>query len=768
MLATTICSILAAANPVALAQSESQLPPPLLPGRFVEQAGTPRAFALGDMDGDGHVDLVVVAQAYGSSAHAGVCFGKGNGEFGAGTSNPITATGDLQPWNLRLADFDGDGDLDAAFVQSHQESSQVIVLRNEGAGVLTQGVGLLLAPHMRALATCDLNGDQLADLVVFKSVNSVATSLSTGSSFMPLVTLPPPTNPSLSAFVPHSLELHDLDGNGTPDITVMQGIVLQRAVAYFNDGSGKMSDPVVLRMLPRYTIDLALADLRGDGLLQLGTQRILPSGRSEFEWFENDGFGHFTGEGETIQSDQFSNWMTNFPGTDPLIVYDLDGDGREEWLAKSANWGRERILFEHGVVGLSDTNPRYPGYSTVDAIADVDEDGFPDFLCGATPDSWGNPPQLFFGAEGGSSRGVVTSPLIDQGQGERGLLDFDADGKLDLLITRIDYDKCHWYRGLGDGSFQFQSQITLQMPSHSFHSADFNGDGHLDVAFVQGVLHKQVEFLLGDGQGGFVSAGDVEISLAQPHLFPRPAILDGDGDGRAELVLIDAGADRLLWLGLSKSGSATTLTTHVLRGVIGLKDGEDLDGDGADELLVFAPGSNTVLSVWSVAHALSGLPPILTERLGLPLTEVPYGPNASSSDDIQLVDFDGDGLLDVLSTVTSPYQFPYLPVESFVEIWISQPGGGYSRQFAARLNLFILSLQVHHLDGDARMDISMHAINGLGHPSLMVWRSPTGVPLRRAERYGGALSGDLNGDGAVDFLSSTKWSLITLLNLSVP
>jgi hypothetical protein len=72
----------------------------------------PQAVELGDLDGDGRLDAVVVGKT--SALYA--CY-RGNGD---GTFGEEIAVGSLylQPTDLVLADFDGDGLLDIAAINN--------------------------------------------------------------------------------------------------------------------------------------------------------------------------------------------------------------------------------------------------------------------------------------------------------------------------------------------------------------------------------------------------------------------------------------------------------------------------------------------------------------------------------------------------------------------------------------------------------------------------------------------------------------------------
>jgi len=83
--------------------------PPLLPKFPI--GPTPAGAAVGDFNGDGKLDLVLVNQ---SNLTITVVLGRGNGRFGA----PITSTTSVPPaaaGPVFVGDFNGDHKLDIAF-----------------------------------------------------------------------------------------------------------------------------------------------------------------------------------------------------------------------------------------------------------------------------------------------------------------------------------------------------------------------------------------------------------------------------------------------------------------------------------------------------------------------------------------------------------------------------------------------------------------------------------------------------------------------------
>lgn len=92
---------------------------------------SPLRLDVGDVDGDGHLDLVVID----GRRALQVLLGTGDGGLRAATASPAAAS---MQW-IDLGDHDGDGDLDAF---TRADSTQVLVHRNDGHGRFSSPIAL--------------------------------------------------------------------------------------------------------------------------------------------------------------------------------------------------------------------------------------------------------------------------------------------------------------------------------------------------------------------------------------------------------------------------------------------------------------------------------------------------------------------------------------------------------------------------------------------------------------------------------------------------
>ena len=152
-------------------------------GGFTQSAGspfpvgtTPVAIAVGDVNGDGILDLAVAN--LGSSTIT-LLLGNAAGGFTAATGGLIV-TGSA-PRSIAMGDFNGDGNLD--IVTANSGSNNITVLLGNGSGGFAPALGSPFAAGSApwSIVTGDFNGDGMADLAVANNgSNNVTILLGTG------------------------------------------------------------------------------------------------------------------------------------------------------------------------------------------------------------------------------------------------------------------------------------------------------------------------------------------------------------------------------------------------------------------------------------------------------------------------------------------------------------------------------------------------------------------------------------------------------------
>lgn len=130
---------------------------------FVAESEISLGIALEDLNGDGVLDMITSGRSDGTMGYATVRLGVGDGSFQAPISylTDSTSAGDLE-----IADLNSDGALDILTVGYESGDGSASVLLNQGDG--TFGTAVTFATDLRrstASSLGDINGDGILDLV---------------------------------------------------------------------------------------------------------------------------------------------------------------------------------------------------------------------------------------------------------------------------------------------------------------------------------------------------------------------------------------------------------------------------------------------------------------------------------------------------------------------------------------------------------------------------------------------------------------------------
>jgi hypothetical protein len=136
-----------------------------LPSVVYPAGGNPGSLAAGDLNGDGHLDVVVVNSSMNDN-DISVFIGLGNGTFLPQYQVPTL----VAPSDVVLADFDKDGDLDV--LVTHGVSTAVILFVNNGQGGLAP-VTLPIGVIQGTPSVADLNADGWPDVALTTGLASM-------------------------------------------------------------------------------------------------------------------------------------------------------------------------------------------------------------------------------------------------------------------------------------------------------------------------------------------------------------------------------------------------------------------------------------------------------------------------------------------------------------------------------------------------------------------------------------------------------------------
>lgn len=185
-----------------------------------EAAEFPSDLALGDLNNDGFLDLVVTG-----SSGLSTLLGNGDGTFVAIAST--SSQGNITGFDATLGDFTGDGQLDLGVADSVDRGTTSSLFPGNGDG--TFGPSEYFASDPTALAAADLNSDGKLDLIC-SSYGAVNVLLQTDSTLMSAGVYP---------LAGDLLAVGDVNNDGQPDVATADNIE-DRVRVLLGDGLGAL------------------------------------------------------------------------------------------------------------------------------------------------------------------------------------------------------------------------------------------------------------------------------------------------------------------------------------------------------------------------------------------------------------------------------------------------------------------------------------------------------------------------------------------------
>ncbi|MBK9489600.1 MAG: VCBS repeat-containing protein [Haliscomenobacter sp.] len=333
-------------------------------------ASQPRSVASGDLDGDGKPELIATNNGSMSVSLLRNTSSSGTLAFAA----KVDVTTGAGPSSAAVGDLDGDGKLDLAI--GNQFSNTVSILRNTSTGGMLSFAAKIdsaVGSGPLGVAIGDLDGDGKPDLALANFSSSTVSVLRNTStvgsiSFARKVDFITGTNSR-----PYNIGLGDIDGDGKLDLVAPNAFASNVSVIRNTSTPGNLSFAGRVDFTTGDTPSgVAIGDLDGDGKPEVAISNLFSTSVSVFR---------NTSKVDTVAlaaKVDFATGATPFS----VSMGDLDGDGKLDLTVANSGSSSLSVLRNTSSSGtlsfVAKVDLAVGSEPNIASIGDLDGDGKPD------------------------------------------------------------------------------------------------------------------------------------------------------------------------------------------------------------------------------------------------------------------------------------------------------------------------------------------------------------------------------------------------------
>jgi hypothetical protein len=763
------------------------------PAQNYAVGGAPVSVAVGDLNGDGKIDIITAND----NGTVSVLLGKGDGTFQSDLNFALPTEGGLTqtPLSLAVGDFNKDGKLDVV-VTAHAvysgyytstDNGYVNVLIGNGAGGFSaDNVYALGAVDPPSVAVADFNGDGNLDLAVNEG-SAVGVMLGNGNG-----TFQSAQNYAVRAGWGYAVAAADFNGDGKIDLATANGN--NSVNVLLGKGNGTFQ-PAVSYTVGGSAASLAVADFNLDGKLD-----IVTANRLEANGASPGSVSVLLGKGDgTFQSTE--NFDTGLTPSE-VVVGDFNRDGQPDVAVVNPSAGTVSVLLNtgdwHTVTASGFPASITAGMAGSLTVTAENPDGSTATNYTGTVHFTSSDPQAVLPSDytfTPADAGVHTFSATLKTAGAQSITVTMAGTAFrgPSLGTTVNPASASHFRfaapsDVSTGS-AFSATITALDPYGNV-ATGYTGTVQITSSDTRAVLPAPYRFTTGSGGDNGVHTfgngftlntagsqsitatdkaassitGSAPITVVNPFLPPvsyavgkspgSVAVADFNGDGNLDLVMANGDGTVSVLLGKPDGTFQPAQNYAVTAGSLAVGD---FNGDGKLDI-VTSNGGNGSVSVLLGKGDGTFQPAInysLPTEAGL--MQIPLS--------LAVGDFNKDGKLDVVVTAQTylPGTYSTYPTYTgYINVLIGNGAGGVSADNVQPFfDPFASSVAVGDFNGDGNPDLAV-AASGQNYVNVLLgigdgtFGPASYVPVGNGPNS--VAVGDFNGDGKLDFVTANVLS----------
>ena len=668
----------------------------------------PRYIAIGDMDGDGKLDLVVAN--YSSLSVSVLRNLSVSGTVALSTKVDFSTGSGMYPGSIALGDIDGDGKVDIAAGNANGTTYSIFRNTSVSGSITTSSFSTvynnIAGTNPANICLGDVDGDGKSDLLV-ANVGGTSISLFRNQIGGPIVTsFTPNSGVSGTSVIISGTNFTGatgvtIGGVACASYTVVSATAIIAIVGNGASGSVAVTTPTGVGSLGGfyYTIPIPVissftptngpvgtsvtitgtnfSTTAANNTVYFGAAKATVTAATATSLTVTVPVGAtyqpisvtnnnltanslkpfivtFTGGSASFLTGSFATKSDYIVNTNPSIVTisDLDGDGKSDLITANGYYNTLSILkntTKSGNVSFaSKVDITTNGQAMGVCVVDLDGDGKPDV---ATTNYNNNALSVF--KNNSKVDSILLSTETDYPSGSYPYFvtsgDFDGDGKPDLIVANYSSYTISVFRNLSTvGNIQFDTKIDLAAGYYPVFLAanDIDGDGKVDIVSAdQSSNTVSVYRNTSTGYGSIAFATRTAFATGSS---PRSvAVGDIDGDGKADIVVANStDATVSVLRNTSTSGAVSFASKSDYTAGSGSGTScvtlNDLDGDGKIDIAVTGQSTNVVAVLRN--KSTSGTVSLET-NVNYTVGVYPSG--------LMSGDFDGDGKPDIVVANTN-------------------------------------------------------------------------------------------------------------------